>query len=66
MPDEQIIHKLSISTPDQKLVSLYLKTIAQAYNIEWEDDIESPIELTSPSSPVLVEITPEIGLVTAI
>ncbi|KAJ3367169.1 Vacuolar protein sorting-associated protein ist1 [Kappamyces sp. JEL0680] len=34
----RIIHKLSISTPDPKLVTQYLKTIAQAYGVEWEDD----------------------------
>ncbi|KAJ3032756.1 hypothetical protein HDV00_007163 [Rhizophlyctis rosea] len=32
----QIVHKLKVQTPDPVLVNQYLKTIAKAYNVQWD------------------------------
>lgn len=53
----QIIHKLSITTPDSLLVTQYLKTIAQAYQVEWDsqlmEEVPKPIgdDFVSPTMP---------------
>jgi hypothetical protein len=35
----RVIHKLSITTPDPKLVKQYLNVIAQAFNVEFNQEI---------------------------
>ncbi|KAI9097283.1 hypothetical protein DFS34DRAFT_593953 [Phlyctochytrium arcticum] len=34
--NSRIVHKLKVQTPDPVLVNQYLRTIAKAYNVEWE------------------------------
>ncbi|KAJ3206578.1 hypothetical protein HDU67_008085 [Dinochytrium kinnereticum] len=34
--NSRIVHKLRVQTPDPLLVDQYLKTIAKAFNVEWE------------------------------
>ncbi|KAJ3325181.1 Vacuolar protein sorting-associated protein ist1 [Boothiomyces sp. JEL0866] len=39
----RIIHKLSINTPDVKLVNQYLKTIAQAFDVKFDETLSDPV-----------------------
>ncbi|KAJ3315918.1 Vacuolar protein sorting-associated protein ist1 [Boothiomyces sp. JEL0838] len=55
-PQNFIIHKLSINTPDVKLVNQYLKTIAQAFDVKFDDTakdpvLEEPVVREAPSMP---------------
>lgn len=52
---EQIVHKLKVQTPDPVLVNQYLKTIAKAYNVQWDGgQSDSLIEYAMNSWPTAV------------
>ncbi|KAJ3049154.1 Vacuolar protein sorting-associated protein ist1 [Rhizophlyctis rosea] len=36
--NSRIVHKLKVQTPDPVLVNQYLRTIAKAYNVQWDGD----------------------------
>ncbi|RKO87709.1 regulator of Vps4 activity in the MVB pathway-domain-containing protein, partial [Blyttiomyces helicus] len=37
--NSRIVHKLKVQTPDPILVNQYLKTIAKAFNIQWDGEM---------------------------
>jgi hypothetical protein len=56
-----MIHKLSITTPDPKLVNQYLKTIAQAYDVQWEEHMEAPATYEAPTTENQFEPPPQLS-----
>ncbi|KNC99974.1 uncharacterized protein SPPG_05349 [Spizellomyces punctatus DAOM BR117] len=52
--NSRIVHKLKVQTPDPVLVNQYLKTIAKAYNVQWDGGSDGVLE--SVPAPQLTDI----------
>lgn len=60
--DPSLIVKLSMRTPDVRLVNKYLVAIAQIFNVPWQAPPEEP--LLNESLPMNVSLLPTVGLAT--
>ncbi|KAJ3278597.1 Vacuolar protein sorting-associated protein ist1, partial [Borealophlyctis nickersoniae] len=59
--NSRIVHKLKVQTPDPVLVNQYLKTIAKAYNVNWDGGLGNDVLLDTIPAPQIPGMESQYG-----